>query len=721
MKKTIYLSLLVCLSLAIAGVSYTPAFAQKAASEKTKKDKPIKPPKQLTATRWILQYTLRDKNFAFNTEYKVTLSFKDNVLYINSGGDNYWDYEYTDYDYRYADDNKCSSYYDSDFVYDENNQDDDHEAGRHQIVKYIPKSPTEGCLILVFTAYGGLSYRVLHFYDLSADQVGVKTYYDFYALKEVEEFVDKCMPARPLKGKTFISEARHNSIQRMPTMPTMGLPEYLKWWDDYLSIVRQPEVKQQLETVEQLKAGLSIYADSYYAATIRQSVFLKAGYNPYTSEETLVNAFREFGINQQVRERIRGVIPESELQAVKAQLYKTWKLYEYTASYEYIDEKTITLTLKGDTLALYLDTYSSSPSTEEKEALPTTLNIAIKLPIVGLCAGLTKNDGFVVVGPLPDSLSEGGGDYLVLEYNLHNEDEIDFTFGNQYYSPQEALQSLPTYYSYSIAQGYVSQRQYDAYMALPIWENIRVEEYQELMETLEATVDYSDVDYQLKRMRTMRNLLLAKGYNPFTSLKTMAAAQEELQFEQDLAYYHTEITYYEEEYRNALQNEDEYYQRYIKKSLDYTRINMEYIQTKLEKIRTDRGGNKQSMAAVEEKLNAYKAFFNIKDSFNRVEYYVNSLTYFKEDLGYILEEGVENTETDLTYYDETFDGIISNQGQINELLQEIRTIFEEAKTKGSVIHIEKLEEEYAALQNTTQEVAALIQEIEVLFKRLKYQ
>jgi hypothetical protein len=501
MKK---ISLILCISLICLSVS---------AQHKSLK----KIPKVLKTTWYLLDKT---------TDYDaVRVEIKESVLTISSPYSFEKEQEQSTNDYTKKEEAvKPSS---DTTAYTEEISEND-----FQMLEYVKQTPESGYIILKQKINN--LYAFLKFQKLSDSKVelNIKTYLD-------DEAQARKMAT---ENQGIFWEGTHLKIyekyQQMPAMPELSEADYANWWDDFLKVVNQPDIKKQLAT-QNVYLGIGLDTYNEHIKKICRNIFLTKGYNPFNSMDALQTALNQYAFPETIREKIRGKSSAEAIAQARKMMNQAW--YNKMVSFEerMMMGVEINLTAQGNDFKM----------TAQMENLLASLyrggmgsgqpqKMEFNMPILDWVQGMTSQEGMIVLGPLPKMPEQNSDDrmrYVVLGYQNLNNNNVLISFGSEFDTPEKAAKSdMLSLFKRPDRQIFISETQLKAYQALPTAQ-LSKEEIGKWMEEASNRLKTDTVflkkyqilpqsDFREKDMlgEMLKTMLLEKNYHPYKSLETIS-------------------------------------------------------------------------------------------------------------------------------------------------------------------------------------------------------
>ena len=692
--------------------------------------KKVKLPKKLLQT-WELEYAIYrlsyDDYYSYEAENKfvtqrATIRIEKDAIYIDDAElDTYneWDdYEdYDDYNYDYAPREEVI----------ELNIEEDRAAPNftvkegsalilepteeyyHEPVKHIKWDSKSGAIILIDeNSYYSGTYKVLVYDGLGKSEVKFLIGYDFYSEEEAEEKILK-MKEKLDMAKAYVLQSEYNRRQSLPIKTELDRIDYLDWWKQYAQKLKSRDIEPTI----------GILTESYEGGLVIQEIFLDQGYNPYSSVFAVENAITKYGFDEKVKDRIRGRLDEGEVAQTRNLLMNNW----YS-----LGSKVPKIQFTGDEMIITYNetTYLSGLGIDEQEE--TTLII----PLAGITFGYSAQDGGLIVGPVPDSLSEnyefydffGDKEYTLFNFKIVDNQNAIFSVESHHFAAEDAEKSELGTNQSSYTTGYfVSESKvnsFDGYLEMPILTspdefdsfNISLENKlsQYGLYAYDGYYDLSYIDATLypEINQKVEDYFVKKGYHPYKSLKNFELSRLNSSLETSKYWNDESISYDKDLLAEARRTNDKDQILVLAENLNEYKIENEYIdayQAYIQMIANDEDTSEQKTL-----LRRYALFDDLKIDIDDLDYYREEIKYTLDDL----EAREDGTATDDYYsdYDDYDYDYYSDYDyeyylelyktypqEIKKQAREIYQKIEEAERNNTIIYADQLRQKLGRLED----------------------
>ncbi len=499
-------------------------------------------PKSLK-TDWILEYSI----YADETR-KTTLNFQTDKLIWK--GEPYRTMEFEDYEYeeeKFENDTTQG-------IQDEYTGTLEQESDEFTILKHWATSSTSGKIIAEYNDYGYTSFVALSYQNLNKNTVNIYLEYQLRTLQEAESKILSKDFHSPDKEKIFWSKSLYATYEKYPAILLSDKNAYNLWWDSYLEELKKPEIQAKLKE-KKIVPGLYIMDNDYFSVSILQNLFIKKSYHPNKSMASLRNAIVKFGLDEEIRRKIRGEYTSDERNLIKKKLQKVW--YSFPMMYEFGGGDGSLVTKLGFDNNLLTLEQAPFPGMEEvkkevkkEDFIQAVVASKVEIPIIDFIKGMNINEGFVVVGPFPDTMIQDNKKFAILSYNNLEEQTTNFTFGDVYETQEEALNS-PMRFSVFANLLFIEEEKIKAELKLPTIVLKDESDVEKIMAEIKNLGNNPDNNLDPMNQMLLYQYLSKKGYNPFKSIQLIQKFNEIKYKKENIQSIRENIKYYENELNNT--------------------------------------------------------------------------------------------------------------------------------------------------------------------------
>jgi len=680
-----------------------------------KKYKFKKLPKTLL-TSWFLNYHVfydigsGYDSYAWENYNNVSLKITKDRVFIEEG-DVHWDSYWGDFE-------EITSTYDFMDNYPEErtwenptNEEEKTKENEFIIVNHLPISKTKGFLVLKnIDIVSDYEYYYLLSYDLTDENnAKIRMFYDLYNAKEAEYLAQNIGEIK--QARNFVSQKLFTEYSSYPTMPAEDEMTYYQWWDNYLQTVE--ENKELLEDKYQYTQGINIFIGSYFAANLRHEIYLQNGYNPYESDKSLAESIKQFGFNEQIKQKIRGGIDQSAFEQTKQLLENTWFSDVYFAigapirqifTFK-IQSNEIDIAVKGEMEGWAQDEYYQDMG-----------DFQINLPILDIVPLMNADEGIIVIGPLPDSLRgyDDQGAYTVFGFKKRNNNELFFNLsGGIYETPEQAANASLRNAKWEVSPIFFSEEQYKTYENLASPPKMTFDEAVTLEEELNETYEKSfsnlaqdEYDYSPEMDTYIYSYLMTQyfvnlGYNPFEGAKQYYQIKALKEAEAELDLYKEDLEYYKSEKQTALEANNLEYANSLERSILNTEVEIKAAEIRIELIKAYYNKDDASIETYQKQLEQITKYYEIDAKLNNLSYSLSDVDYVIDDLNYYKEYA----ETELEYFDAEYyrnylNDLRGNNQNFSEELKKVQEEIIKAEENKEILFADNLKKQIVLLEET---------------------